>query len=66
MDIAANMVITGKAGFQFMGDWTKGEYIPYRLTSSRINRPSSMQPAEIVSKPLYCKSGNFVVVFIMN
>jgi hypothetical protein len=27
MDIAANMVITGKAGFQFMGDWTKGEYI---------------------------------------
>lgn len=25
-NVAANMVITGKAGFQFMGDWAKGEY----------------------------------------
>ena len=25
--VAANMVITGKAAFQFMGDWSKGEYI---------------------------------------
>ncbi len=26
-NVAANMVITGKAGFQFMGDWAKGEYL---------------------------------------
>lgn len=26
-NVAANMVITGKAGFQFMGDWAKGEFI---------------------------------------
>lgn len=26
-NVAANMVITGKAGFQFMGDWAKGEYV---------------------------------------
>jgi len=26
-NIAANMVITGRAGFHFMGDWAKGEYI---------------------------------------
>jgi glucose/mannose transport system substrate-binding protein len=26
-NVAANMVITGKAAFQFMGDWSKGEYI---------------------------------------
>ncbi|MCZ3374332.1 ABC transporter substrate-binding protein [Rhizobium sp. AG207R] len=26
-NVAANMVITGKAGFQFMGDWAKGEFL---------------------------------------
>ena len=26
-NIATNMVIAGKAGFQFMGDWAKGEYL---------------------------------------
>jgi glucose/mannose transport system substrate-binding protein len=26
-NVAANMVITGKAGFHFMGDWAKGEYL---------------------------------------
>jgi glucose/mannose transport system substrate-binding protein len=26
-NVATDMVITGKAGFQFMGDWAKGEYI---------------------------------------
>lgn len=26
-NVAANMVISGQAGFQFMGDWAKGEYI---------------------------------------
>ncbi len=31
-NVAANMVITGKAGFQFMGDWAKGEYLAAGLT----------------------------------
>ena len=26
-NVAANMVITGQAGFHFMGDWAKGEYL---------------------------------------
>ncbi len=26
-NVAANMVISGKAGFQFMGDWAKGEFL---------------------------------------
>jgi glucose/mannose transport system substrate-binding protein len=26
-NLATDMVITGRAGFQFMGDWAKGEYI---------------------------------------
>ncbi|MFV0335825.1 MAG: ABC transporter substrate-binding protein [Tropicimonas sp.] len=26
-NVAANMVITGQAGFQFMGDWAKGEFL---------------------------------------
>lgn len=26
-NVAANMVITGKAGYHFMGDWAKGEYL---------------------------------------
>lgn len=31
-NVAANMVITGKAGFHFMGDWAKGEYLAAGLT----------------------------------
>lgn len=31
-NIAANMVITGQAGFHFMGDWAKGEYLAAGLT----------------------------------
>jgi glucose/mannose transport system substrate-binding protein len=34
-NIAANMVITGKAGFQFMGDWAKGEYIAAGMTPGK-------------------------------
>jgi glucose/mannose transport system substrate-binding protein len=34
-NVAANMVITGKAGFQFMGDWAKGEYIAAEMTPGK-------------------------------
>jgi glucose/mannose transport system substrate-binding protein len=34
-NIAANMVITGKAGSQFMGDWAKGEYIAAGMTPGK-------------------------------
>ena len=34
-NVAANMVITGKAGFQFMGDWAKGEYIAAGMTPGK-------------------------------
>ena len=27
MNVATGMVIEGKAGFQIMGDWAKGEFI---------------------------------------
>ena len=30
---ATNMVITGKAGMQIMGDWAKGEFIAAGLTA---------------------------------
>jgi glucose/mannose transport system substrate-binding protein len=34
-NVAANMVITGKAAFQFMGDWAKGEYIAAGMTPGK-------------------------------
>ena len=34
-NVAANMVITGKAGFHFMGDWAKGEYLAAGLTPGK-------------------------------
>ena len=34
-NVAANMVITGNAGFQFMGDWAKGEYVAAGMTPGK-------------------------------
>ncbi len=34
-NVAANMVITGQAGFNFMGDWAKGEYTAAGQTAGK-------------------------------
>jgi glucose/mannose transport system substrate-binding protein len=34
-NVAANLVITGKAGFNFMGDWAKGEYTAAGQTAGK-------------------------------